>query len=123
MVNTAQIDFYREHGFLTVDSFFAPEEMAEARAVVDDLVERSRGVADHTDLYDLEPGHTPESPRVRRLKNPIAAHPVFERLARSGRLLDLVAALIGPQIRLHGNKLNMKSAEYGSPVQWHQDLL
>jgi phytanoyl-CoA hydroxylase len=24
-------------------------------------------------------------------------------------------------LRLHGSKLNMKSAQYGSPVEWHQD--
>jgi phytanoyl-CoA hydroxylase len=24
-------------------------------------------------------------------------------------------------LRLHGSKLNMKSARYGSPVEWHQD--
>jgi len=122
MLNRDQIEFYQENGYLAIEGVFTAEEMAEARAVVDDLVQRSRAVAGHTDLYDLEPGHTPESPRVRRLKSPITAHPVFERLARSARLLDLVTALIGPQIRLHGNKLNMKSAEYGSPVQWHQDF-
>ena len=30
-------------------------------------------------------------------------------------------ALIGPELRLYGAKLNMKSARYGSPVEWHQD--
>jgi phytanoyl-CoA hydroxylase len=29
--------------------------------------------------------------------------------------------LIGPGLRLHGSKLNMKSAHFGSPVEWHQD--
>ena len=30
--------------------------------------------------------------------------------------------LIGPDLRLHTTKLNMKKAEYGAPVQWHQDF-
>ena len=96
--------------------------MAETRAAVEELVERSREVTAHTDLYDLEPGHSAERPRVRRLKTPLGAHPVFERLGRSDRLLDIVGGLVGPEIRLHGNKLNMKSAEYGSAVEWHQDF-
>jgi hypothetical protein len=29
--------------------------------------------------------------------------------------------LLGPDLRLHGSKLNMKAAHYGSPVEWHQD--
>ena len=36
-------------------------------------------------------------------------------------MLDILKKLIGPGLRLHGSKLNMKSAQYGSPVEWHQD--
>ena len=36
-------------------------------------------------------------------------------------MLDILTKLIGPGLRLHGSKLNMKSAHYGSPVEWHQD--
>jgi hypothetical protein len=122
MLTREQVEFYQENGFLAVEGVFTPAEIREARAVVEELVERSRSVTEHTDLYDLEPGHTPETPRVRRLRTPFAAHPVFERLARSEGLLDIVACLLGPEIRLHGNKLNMKAAEYGSPVEWHQDF-
>ncbi len=122
MLTQAQIDFYREHGFLAVEGVFTPAEMAEARAIVEDLVEQSRAVTAHNDVYDLEPEHSPEEPRVRRLKAPINTHPYFGRLAQSERLLEIATALIGPEIRLHGNKLNMKAAGYGSPVEWHQDF-
>jgi ectoine hydroxylase-related dioxygenase (phytanoyl-CoA dioxygenase family) len=36
-------------------------------------------------------------------------------------VIDILKKLIGPGLRLHGSKLNMKSAQYGSPVEWHQD--
>jgi phytanoyl-CoA hydroxylase len=117
-----QIQYFRDHGFLAVEGVFSPEDMTEGREAVDELVEKSREVTEHDSLYDLEPGHSAEEPRVRRLKAPCAAHPVFQRLARHPDLLDIVACLIGPEIRLHGNKLNMKSAHYGSPVEWHQDF-
>ena len=29
--------------------------------------------------------------------------------------------LLGPSIRLQTSKLNLKSAGYGAPVEWHQD--
>ena len=35
--------------------------------------------------------------------------------------MEIVSRLIGPNIRCNGQKLNMKSAEFGSPVEWHQD--
>ena len=30
-------------------------------------------------------------------------------------------ALLGPNLRYHNNKLNMKNPANGSAVQWHQD--
>jgi ectoine hydroxylase-related dioxygenase (phytanoyl-CoA dioxygenase family) len=122
MLSKQQIDFYNENGFLAVENAIPMDMIEEARAVVEDFVERSRAVTEHTDVYDLEPGHSSEEPRVRRLKSPISIHPIFDRIARSEPLLDVVADLVGPGIRLHGNKLNMKAAEYGSPVEWHQDF-
>jgi ectoine hydroxylase-related dioxygenase (phytanoyl-CoA dioxygenase family) len=122
VLTRAQVEFYHDNGFLAVEGVFSAAEMDEVCRVVDELVERSREVAEHTDVYDLEPGHSPEHPRVRRLKRTCTLHPVFDALGRSEKLLDIIAALIGPEIRYHNSKLNMKAAEYGSPVEWHQDF-
>jgi phytanoyl-CoA hydroxylase len=122
MLNRDQIDQYQEHGFLAVEDVLAREVIETARAVVDGFVEQSRAVTAHTAVYDLEPDHTPEQPRVRRLKEPCAIHPVFDEISRSPAILDIVAELIGPAIRYQGSKLNMKAAAYGSPVEWHQDF-
>jgi ectoine hydroxylase-related dioxygenase (phytanoyl-CoA dioxygenase family) len=122
MLTREQVEIYRTNGFLAVEGVYSRDEMAEARAVVEEFVERSRDVTDHTDVYDLEPGHSAAEPRVRRLKSPYLHDPTFDRLVRHDRMLDVVAGLLGPAIRLHGNKLNMKSAGYGSAVEWHQDF-
>jgi ectoine hydroxylase-related dioxygenase (phytanoyl-CoA dioxygenase family) len=122
MLTRDQIDHYQEHGFLAVEEVLPRDLIEEARAVVDDFVEQSRQVTEHTVVFDLEPGHTPESPRVRRLKEPCAIDPVFDRISRSEAILDIVTGLIGPNIRYQGSKLNMKAAAFGSPVEWHQDF-
>ena len=72
-------------------------------------------------MFDLEPGHTAAHPQLRRLKSPAAEDPVYDRTLRHDTILDIVAQLIGPTIRTNGNKLNMKSAGFGSEVEWHQD--
>jgi hypothetical protein len=41
---------------------------------------------------------------------------------RDDRVLDALAPLIGPAIRAQGDKLNMKSGDGGSAVEWHQDF-
>jgi phytanoyl-CoA hydroxylase len=122
MLKCDQGSFYQQNGFLTVEGVVPMPLIEEARQVVEDFVERSRGITDHDDVYDLEPGHSAAEPRVRRLKEPCAIHPIFDRINRLPQLLDIVAALIGPEIRYQGSKLNMKAAEYGAPVEWHQDF-
>jgi phytanoyl-CoA hydroxylase len=122
MVTTAQIHQYEENGFLAVEDVVPRDLIREAQAVVDDFIDQSRSVTDHTAVFDLEPGHSPQAPRLRRLKEPCAIHPVFDRISRLDAILDIVAALIGPEIRYQGSKLNLKAAEFGSPVEWHQDF-
>jgi ectoine hydroxylase-related dioxygenase (phytanoyl-CoA dioxygenase family) len=121
MITTAGIEAYRRDGFVVVERVLDSAMLSEVRQVLANLVEGAREVETHTDVYDLEPGHTRAAPRVRRIKTPHKVHDVFNRVVRSPAVLDICRALIGQELRLHGSKLNMKSAQYGSPVEWHQD--
>ncbi|MEM7133120.1 MAG: phytanoyl-CoA dioxygenase family protein [Chloroflexota bacterium] len=121
MLSQQQIDFYKENGYLGVEGVFSEEEMAELRQVTDEFVEMSRAFTEHTAVFDLEPGHTQAEPRLRRLKSPIEHHDAYNRAIRQSNLLDIVEQLIGKGVHTNGNKLNMKSPGYGSPVEWHQD--
>jgi phytanoyl-CoA hydroxylase len=116
-----QIDTYREQGFLAVRNVFTAEEVAELQRVTDEFVERSREVTAHTDVFDLEPGHTAADPRLRRLKAPHRQHPAYDRALRNEAVLAVVRQLVGDAVRYQNTKLNLKSPEYGSPVEWHQD--
>jgi ectoine hydroxylase-related dioxygenase (phytanoyl-CoA dioxygenase family) len=116
-----QLDFYRREGYLVVHDVLDTTELERLRAAMFTLVDGARGVSNHTDLYDLEDSHTPESPRVRRLKLPHRHHPAFAELIRSPKVLALLTPLLGPSVRMHTCKLNLKSAAYGAPVEWHQD--
>jgi ectoine hydroxylase-related dioxygenase (phytanoyl-CoA dioxygenase family) len=116
-----QVAWYHEHGFIAVENVLSADEVAELQRVTDALVEESRNYASNTNVFDFEPGHAPESPRVRRIKSPSSQHAIYDHIMRHPRILDIVAQLIGPAIRTNGDKLNMKSPEFGSPVEWHQD--
>jgi ectoine hydroxylase-related dioxygenase (phytanoyl-CoA dioxygenase family) len=121
MISEDQRAAYRRDGFIVVPDLVTAAELAELRSVIAALVAGAADVDTHTDVYDLEPGHTRVAPQVRRIKQPHKVHPAFDRLVRKRAVLDVVAALIGPDLRLQGSKLNMKAARYGSPVEWHQD--
>ncbi len=121
MLKQEQIDFYHRNGYIGVEDVLTADEVADLRRVTDEFVEKSRALTEHTGVFDLEPSHSPAHPRVRRLKNPHMEHIVYDRALRHEKILDIVSQLIGDGLRFNGQKLNMKYAEYGSPVEWHQD--
>ena len=122
MLTQDQIDFYHAEGYLIVADVLRQEELDEAHAIIDDFVEQSRQYSDQSGHFDLEPDHTLENPKVRRMSNPAGYHPLFDSLYRDDRVLDILTPLIGAAIRAQGDKLNMKPAGVGSPVEWHQDF-
>jgi len=121
MIDDTQVERYRRDGFLVVENVLSAAEVAELRAVTDELVEKARAVRTHDEVYDLEDGHTPEEPRVRRIKTPHKVHPVFDRVMRHPNILAILQKLVAPAIRFDTSKLNMKAAGYGAAVEWHQD--
>src|SRR6202163_125820 len=121
MISEQDVQAYKRDGVIVVPEVLDADTLAKVRSVISELVAGSAKTLEHTDVYDLEPGHTAESPRVRRIKTPHKVHAQFNEIVRSEPVLDILKKLIGPGLRLHGSKLNMKSAQYGSPVEWHQD--
>ena len=122
MLTPHQIQQYADDGYVMVPDVLDPATLAKLRAVTDEVVESARGLTDHTDALDLETSHTPDNPRVRRIKRPHLVHDFYLQLARYEPIMDALTPLLGPDIRLHGGgKVNMKSAGYGAAVEWHQD--
>ena len=121
MISSEQVASYRDNGYVVVEGLIGPELLDRVRRAIGRIVEGARGLQTHTDVYDLEPTHRPEAPRVRRIKKPHLVDAVFAEVLLSPGLLMVLRALLGPHVRLHGSKLNMKSPRYGSPVEWHQD--
>ena len=121
MLTAQQVQQYHDTGYLAVPDVLSGDEVAELQRVTEELVAASGSVSTHTDLYDLEPTHSAAEPRVRRIKNPNLHHPTYDRTLRHPAIVEIVDQLIGPGVRYRGTKLNMKSAGYGSPVEWHQD--
>ena len=116
-----QVEAYRRDGFVVVENVLDAQEVAALRRVTDELVEASRGVGVHTEVYDLEPTHSAAEPRVRRIKQPHLQHPAYAAVVRHPRILAALQRLMHPGVRFDISKLNLKSAGYGAAVEWHQD--
>ncbi len=121
MLAAADVERYRRDGYLVVPGVLSAVEIASLREVADSWLADAAFVEQGGAVYDLEPSHTPATPRVRRIKDPMKLSAAYDAVMRKPELLDLVESLIGPDIRRQSTKLNVKDAEVGSPVGWHQD--
>jgi phytanoyl-CoA hydroxylase len=121
LLSEQQVAAYRRDGVIVVPDVLNASTLAQLRRVIAELIAAAAQVSQHDDVYDLEPSHTPALARVRRIKSPHKVHALFDQVIRSQPVIDILTQLIGPGLRLHGSKLNIKAAQYGSPVEWHQD--
>ena len=120
-LSQAQIDTYREQGYIVLENQIPAEWLVKIHAEIARFENEARGVTQSNDRLDLEDSHTPDAPRLRRIKLPHKISDVFRDLMYSDHILGPARDLIGPNLRLHTSKLNMKSAGYGAAVEWHQD--
>ncbi|MCW5734626.1 MAG: phytanoyl-CoA dioxygenase family protein [Enhydrobacter sp.] len=122
VLSQSQRERYFTEGFLVLEKIIPDDWLARLRAATEELVERSRAVTGNDEVWDLEPGHSAEAPRLRRVSKPVEQHPDFWAYVSESFLPDLVADLVGPDVKFHHSKLNFKWARGGTEVKWHQDI-
>ena len=113
---------YTEDGFLVVPGYVSAGWLGRLRAVVAAKIEESRARKASDDQFDLAPDHTADKPNIRRLRKAVDQHPELWAFAQDPSVVDLVADLVGPDVRFHSSKLNFKWSAGGDAVRWHQDI-
>lgn len=116
-----QIAQYDKTGYLVLERHLSDDVLATIHQEIARFEDEARGMTASNDRLDLEDSHSPQDPRLRRIKLPHTISDVFRDLMFSDAILAPARDLIGPDLRLHTSKLNMKSAGYGAAVEWHQD--
>ena len=124
-----QIDRFWRDGTLIVEGAVTPAQLAALRADFDSWVEESRlqtddygETLDGRARFDLEPGHTAETPGLRRVQSPEEISEAYADVMRNARTVDIAAELIGPSIRFHHGKVNSKLPGAATKVKFHQDF-
>ena len=122
VIDERQRDRYFEDGFVILPGYLDGAWLARLRAVVAAKVEASRALAAADDQFDLAPDHSAEKPNIRRLRKAVDQHPELWAFAQAPAVVDLVADVLGPDVRFHSSKLNFKWSAGGDAVRWHQDI-
>ncbi len=123
MLTNTQKAFYAENGYLLVEDAVTPEQLARLRDITARLIDASRGVSTSNEVYDLDQGHGPDSPRLTRIKIPHKRDPYFWEVLRNSAMTEVLNDLLGPDTTLLTSKLNTKAPGGGAAVEWHQDWL
>ena len=113
---------YERDGFIVVENLIDSTWIDRLRSAMNEFVDQSRSLTESNLLFDLETGHSPEHPRLRRLVSPADLHDTFWEFVSQSILVDVVEDLIGPDIKFHHSKLNFKEPGGGEEVKWHQDI-
>ncbi len=124
----AEIETFWSQGYVVASGGATAEQIAAMKTEVAAWVEESRGqpsnygeTVNGKARFDLEAGHSAASPRLRRVSNPCDISDVFLDVIRNAALVDMVADLIGPDVKFHHCKLNIKLARMDTHVGYHQD--
>ena len=124
-----QYDAFWRDGVLVVEDAVTPEQLAALRRTFEGWVEDSRQhdqdygeTLDGRKRFDLQPGHSAETPGLRRVQSPEEVSDVFASVMRSARTVEIVGDLIGPNLRFHHGKVNSKLPGTATKVLFHQDF-
>ena len=73
-------------------------------------------------VFVLEEGHSAVTPRLHRVTSPQDQHPDFWAFICDPIMTDLAADVVGPDVKFHHAKLNVKSERGTRGFKWHQDI-
>ncbi|MCB1738861.1 MAG: phytanoyl-CoA dioxygenase family protein [Gammaproteobacteria bacterium] len=120
-LSAAEIERYHEQGYLVIHDAVPAARLAQVQAETERMLEVASTISEPTAALDLDPAHTPEQPRVRRIKSPHQHSEFFHAFLSEPLILSLLDPLMPSGIRVHNTKINTKSAGVGEAIEWHQD--
>ena len=121
MLNQDQKNFYDENGYLMVKNVLSKEQLTTMQNITYNWIESSKSVTESDSFFDLDEGHSKNSPRLTRLKLPHKADVYFWEVLKHSKITSVLNDLLGPNTLLQTSKLNTKAPGGGAAVEWHQD--
>ena len=89
VLSQKQREFYFENGYLLLEKFITGELLDRLQNVTQGFIEKSRRYDSSNEQFDLEPEHSAEDPRVRRLNMPYRQHPTYWELTSNSPITDI----------------------------------
>ena len=111
-----------DKGYVALPDYVPERWLVRLRAAMAELLDRSRSKTETDSIYVLEEGHSASDPRLHRVSSPQDQHPTFWEFMTDPVMTDLAADVVGPDVKFHHAKLNVKSGQGSKGFSWHQDI-
>ena len=130
MLSEAEVGQFWRDGYLVAKSAVSAAELEAMRAEIAGWVEASRAhsapfgppTLDERPRFDMGAEHSAARPALRRVNNPSDISAAFRAVMEASAMVDMVAALIGPDVKFHHCKINLKLPGSHTEVGYHQDF-
>ncbi|MBV9859152.1 MAG: phytanoyl-CoA dioxygenase family protein [Alphaproteobacteria bacterium] len=122
VLTEAQRAAYFADGYLVLPYCVPADWLARLRRAMAETIDRSRPLTRSDAVFTLEEGHSAVMPRLHRVSCPEDQHPIFWDFISDPVMTDLAADVVGPDVRFHHSKLNVKAGDGSRGFKWHQDI-
>ena len=122
VLSQEQRESFFEQGYLAMPERLAQEDLISIRRSVQNILELSRDKTISDQQFDLESGHSPANPRLRRVAYVDDLDSSLWQLCADSVITDIAVDILGPNIRFRDLFINFKWAKGGASVKWHQDI-
>ena len=130
VLSKAQVDAFLRDGVLTVENAVTAEQLARLNADLRGWVDDSRAhtapfgpeTLDGRPRFDMGAEHSAERPALRRVNNPSDISDAYLDVMTDARTVDMIAELIGANVKFHHCKINVKLPGARTEVAYHQDF-
>ena len=130
MLARAVIEAFHRDGFVVAPHAITQAQLADLRTEISAWIEESRAhlapfgapTIDGRLRFDMGAEHTAAAPALRRVNNPSDISAGFMDVVRNSAVPDMVADLVGPDVKFHHCKINLKLPGSHTVVDYHQDF-
>jgi ectoine hydroxylase-related dioxygenase (phytanoyl-CoA dioxygenase family) len=124
-----QYDRFQQDGFLAIEEFLTPDEVERTRDDIARVCEEKAALTHDEGGFNLEKvgggsnfdGEIVATGRLRKIQGAAFEVPAVQDVFTSGKMLDCMEDLMGPEIYYHSSKVMFKPARGGAAKPWHQD--
>jgi phytanoyl-CoA hydroxylase len=120
-LNTQQIQFFKENGYLIIHDIISETDVAQYRQMYDDFLSGKIDTGKNRSDLGAELGNTQGTENITQIMWPSDFVTAVTEMPYHQNALQVAQALLGPDMEMDFDMLINKAPHTNTPTPWHQD--